>query len=304
MGILVTGGAGFIGSHLCEKLVRNNKVVIYDNWHRDALRYTNLAGLSNITIVKKDILDTGALRQAAKGCHTIIHLAAIAGVNAVAREPLDVMRVNLFGTKSVLDAIDTDAVLVNFSSSEVYGPDARYAHEDGLTVQKPSPRWVYATSKIAAEHLVRCYPIKSVMVRPFNVYGPRQVGDGAVHHFVKRALNNEPLIVHDMGRQVRAWCFIDDFIKGVLLVIETANFTGPIFNIGNPYEPISVFDLARRIIELSGSRSTIEFDTSRTPEVLLRVPSIKKITQIGYKPTTSLDEGLMQTIDWYRRCDS
>jgi len=172
--ILVTGGAGFIGSHLCERLVGKNELVICDNLHRDVLCYTDL--LDRVQFYCIDVRDR-TLKEAMAGCQTVIHLAAIAGINSVIQSPLATIQVNLFGTKNVLDAAIRTGVaqLLLFSTSEVYGPHVYYAKENDVTAQGATnrPRWTYAISKLAAEYLAwgysKEYDLSVTVVRPFNV---------------------------------------------------------------------------------------------------------------------------------------
>jgi nucleoside-diphosphate-sugar epimerase len=308
--VLITGGGGFIGSHLCERLAPNNRLVIYDNGHRNAIKYTRLLEAPNVTLIRADILDEVRLCQAMEGCQIVIHLAAIAGIDTVIKKPITTMRVNLLGTKNVLDAaVQTGNVtrLVDFSTSEVYGPYVYRADENGLTSQGPvgESRWAYAVSKLAAEHLAHCYyeeyGLPVVTVRPFNIYGPRQVGEGAIHRFIVAALRGEALTIYADGNQIRAWCYIDDFVNGVLLALEKEEAIGQVFNIGDPKQTTSILGLAEHIVRLTDKGASIQFRESTMPDVQVRVPDIRKARELlGYEPTTSLEEGLVRTIAWYR----
>jgi nucleoside-diphosphate-sugar epimerase len=295
--ILITGGGGFIGSHLCERLALHNRIVVYDNGHRDAIRYTQLLNMPNVTLVKGDVLDVAALRRAADGCQIVVHLAAIAGIDTVIKKPIVTMNVNLIGTKNVLDAIIAVGGVtrfIDFSTSEVYGPYVYRADENGLTTQGPvgEMRWAYAVSKLAAEHLTHCYyeeyGIPVVTIRPFNIYGPRQVGEGAIHRFIVAAMQGSPLTVYGDGNQIRAWCYIDDFIDGLLLALEKEEAVGHVFN------------MAEHIVRLTGNHTQIEFRDTNMPDVQVRVPSIHKARKrLGYEPVVGLVEGLSRTIAWY-----
>ena len=307
--ILITGGGGFIGSYLCERLAPHNKLVIYDNGHRNAIQYTGLLETPNVTLIKADVLDEVRLCQAMEGCQIVIHLAAIAGIDTVIKKPITTMRVNLMGTKNVLDAAtQTGNVtrLVDFSTSEVYGPYVYRADENGLTSQGPvgESRWAYAVSKLAAEHLAHCYyeeyGLPVVTIRPFNIYGPRQVGEGAIHRFIVAALRGEALTIYADGNQIRAWCYIDDFVNGVLLALEKEEAIGQVFNIGDPKQTTSILGLAEHIVRLTDKGASIQFRESTMPDVHVRVPDIRKARELlGYEPTTSLEEGLVRTIAWY-----
>jgi nucleoside-diphosphate-sugar epimerase len=167
-------------------------------------------------------------------------------------------------------------------------------------------RWTYAVSKLAGEHLSfafhREFGLPVASVRPFNVYGPRQVGEGAVPIFVARALADEPIVVHNDGSQLRAWLFVDDFVEAFVRVLDDPKAVGETFNVGNPIETVSVLTLAQKIVRLCGSRSEVRFEPYRPDgDVRVRIPSIEKAESLlGWKPGVSLDDGLARTIAWHR----
>lgn len=306
--ILITGGAGFIGSHLAEKLVGNNQVIIYDNFHRNALKFTHI---KNVEIVCADILDFKKLSLVVDSADIVIHAAAIAGIENVVTSPLDTLEINLMGTYNVLRALNGKSrkieKFVFFSTSEVYGPNVPQAKEDGMTTQGrvKEQRWAYATSKIASEHWVyayyKKYHLPATIIRPFNIYGPRQVGEGAIHNFIVKAIAHQPLEIYTTGEEIRSWCFIDDFIGGITLALESPKSIGEIYNIGNPEATLTVMELAKMIIKIAGSKSKIVFHKRHYPDVQLRIPSIDKAKkQLGYEPKFDLEEGLARTIKWYR----
>src|SRR5690606_16113766 len=139
-------------------------------------------------------------------------------------------------------------------------------------------------------------------IRPFNIYGPRQVGEGAIHHFIRRALAGEPLVVHNEGAQIRAWCYIDDIVDAILLALDRDEAIGHAFNIGNPRSTVTIYNLAREIVRLSSSRSTIEFKPWPHADVEIRVPAVDKARELlGFQAQVDLEEGLLRTIQWYRR---
>ena len=308
--ILITGGGGFIGTTLCERLVADNEIVIFDNGYRDALRYTNLTSHPNVTFVRGDVLNYDSVLNAMAGCQVVVHLAAIAGVPDVFRHPVMTMKVPLLGTYHVLEAaLHHGGIerLVDFSTSEVFGTYAYRVHEADVTSLGAvgEARWTYAVSKLATEHLAHNYckefGLPTVSVRPFNIYGPRQVGAGAVHEFVVRALRGEDLVVHNDGSQIRAWCYVDDIIDGVMLALVRDEAVGQAFNIGNPRCVVTVHSLAREIIRLTQSKSKIKEEPMNRADVEIRVPSISKARELlGYEPRVDLEEGLLRTIDWYR----
>ena len=306
--ICITGGAGFIGSHLVERLVEQNEVVVYDNLHRNAIQYTSVNDHPHLTFVKGDVMDFTAVRKAVEGCQVIIHCAAIAGVYSVDRSAVRTMEVNLLGTHQVVKAAIEVGVqrFVEFSTSEVYGPFIHKGKEDDLTTIGPvgENRWVYAASKLASEHLSFAHykedGLPLAIVRPFNVYGPRQVGDGAIRGMSLQALQNKPITLFNDGTQIRSWCFVDDFVEGVLACAERPEAVGQAFNIGNPQGTVTNFELANMIIRLTKSSSPIVYKPHPGPEVDLRVPSIEKAARLlGYQPKVSLEAGVSRAIAWY-----
>jgi nucleoside-diphosphate-sugar epimerase len=307
--ILLTGGAGFIGSQIARRLVADNEIVIYDNMHRDALRYTELLSHSHVRFEKGDVMDRERLFEATKGCDIVIHLAAIAGVDTVMEMPTHTMKVNLLGTLNALDAAVETKVerFVDFSTSEVFGSHVYMAEEHDATALGVvgESRWTYAVSKLAAEHLVHSYHrehgLPTVTIRPFNVYGPQQVGIGAIHTFVVQAIKGGDLEIHGDGNQIRAWCYVDDMIDGTLLCLEKDEAAGHVFNIGNPRATVTVANLAQLIRRLSDSDSRIVYTYKDYVDIELRIPSIKKAQNLlGYWPKIDLEEGLLRTIEWYR----
>jgi nucleoside-diphosphate-sugar epimerase len=307
--ICITGGAGFIGSHLVSLLVDDNEIVVYDNLHRNALQFAQLSEHKHLHFIKGDVLDYEATRQAIDGCQIVIHCAAIAGVYTVDRSAVRTMEVNLLGTHQVVKAALATGVerFVEFSTSEVYGAFIHKGKEDDFTPIGPigESRWVYAASKLASEHLSYAHfredGLPLSIVRPFNVYGPRQVGDGAIRGITLQALKNLPITLYNDGTQIRSWCFVSDFVDGVLRCAENPAAIGHAFNIGNPQGTATNFELANLIIRLTNSKSEIVFKPHPGPEVDLRVPSIEKaMTLLDYKPTVSLEAGVAQAITWYR----
>ena len=307
--ICVTGGAGFIGSHLVSQLVEHNDIVVFDNLHRNALQFAGLEGHARLRFIKGDVRDPEAVRTAVAGCQIVIHCAAIAGVYTVDRSAVRTMEVNMLGTHQVVKAALETGVerFIEFSTSEVYGPFIHKGKEEEPTTIGPigESRWVYAASKLASEHLSYAHyredQLPLVIVRPFNVYGPRQVGDGAIRGIVVQALQNLPITLYNDGTQIRSWCYVDDFVAGVLLCAENPAAIGHAFNIGNPQGTATTFELANMIIRLTRSRSEIVFKPHPGPEVDLRVPSIEKAAAlVGFKPSVSLEAGISRTIPFYQ----
>ena len=219
------------------------------------------------------------------------------------------MQVNMIGTYNILESIKNLNIerFIDFSTSEVFGSYAYKVDEKHTTNLAPvgEARWTYSVSKLAGEHLAHSYykqyGLPIVTVRPFNIYGPGQVGEGAVHHFVKRAIVNEEIQIHGDGDQIRSWCYIDDFVQGILLCIEKDEAVGNSFNIGNPKGTITISMLAKLVKDIAKSKSEIVYILKTYVDVELRIPSIDKAKEIlGYIPKYDLEVGIERTINWYR----
>ena len=307
--IFITGGAGFIGSHLIDRVIDRNEVVVFDTLSRNALKYSKNKDNKNLKLIKGDVLDINGLEKSIDDIDIFIHMAAIAGVSTVVSKPSTTLKINLLGSYTALEACRKKDVkrFIVFSTSEVYGPNVYQADEAGMTTLGPigKPRWVYAMSKLASEFLAdsyhREYGIKFTSARPFNVYGPRQIGEGAIHNFIVRALKNDPLIIHKPGSQIRSWCYVDDAVDAVEKILEIDKSEGEVFNIGNPEATSTTLQTAETIKRISNSKSKIEFKELKYPEVNIRVPSIEKARRIlGFSPKVSLEQGIRKTIDWYQ----
>jgi len=309
--IFISGGAGFIGTTLARELVDRNDVVAYDSLHRDSLSGTDLGDHPNFTLVQGDILDADAFRAAADGATHFVHCAAIAGVDTVLQSPVRVMRVNVIGTYNALEAaiatLPTLERYVDFSTSEVFGTHALNVEEGHVSTigSVGEARWTYAVSKLAGEHMAHAYHdelgLPAVTVHPFNIFGPGQIGGGAIRAFIEAALAGRDLTIHGDGSQIRAWTYVSDMVSGVLACLEHDAAVGQAFNIGNPRGAVTIFDLAQRIKRLSGADGEIVFQPLHYADVELRIPNVKKAREVlGWEPAVELDEGLEKTIAWYR----
>jgi len=309
--IFVTGGAGFIATTLARNLVDENEVVALDNLHRDALSATDLADHPNFELHQADVLDAEAVTELARGATHIVHCAAIAGVDTVIESPVRTMRVNVIGTYNVLEAaVATQGTLerlVDFSTSEIFGTHAYNVREGQVSTigSVGEARWTYAVSKLAGEHMAHAYHdelrLPIVTVRPFNVYGPGQIGGGAIRAFIEAALAGDNLTVRGDGAQIRAWCYVDDMVEAVRLCLEHPGAVGQSFNVGNPRSAVTIFDLAQRIKRITDCPGEIVFAPLEYVDVELRIPNVEKARdEIGFEAGVELDDGLERTIAWYR----
>ena len=309
--IFITGGAGFIGTTLARELVDRNRILVADNLHRDALSGTQLSDHPNFELQQADVLDADAMRELARGATHIVHCAAIAGVDTVLESPVRTMRVNVIGTYNVLEAahatIDSVERFVDFSTSEVFGTHAFRVTEGEVSTigSVGEARWTYAVSKLAGEHMAHAYHdelgLPTVTVHPFNVYGPGQIGGGAIRAFIETALAGRDLVVRGDGSQIRAWTYVDDMVRGVLACLERPEAVGQAFNIGNPRSAVTIYDLAQRVRRLMDAPVGIVFEPHTSADVELRIPSVEKARErLGWEPQVELDEGLARTIAWYR----
>jgi UDP-glucose 4-epimerase len=309
--IFVTGGAGFIATTLARRLVDDNEIVALDNLHRDALSATALAEHPNFSFHQADVLDLDAVTELARGATHIVHCAAIAGVDTVRESPVRTMRVNMIGTYHALEAavatLPTLERFVDFSTSEVFGTHAFNVSEGQVSTigSVGEARWTYAVSKLAGEHMTHAYHeelgVPAVTVHPFNVYGPGQIGGGAIRAFIEAALAGRDLVIHGDGSQIRAWCYVDDMVEGTLLCLERPEAVGQAFNIGNARSTVTINELAQRIKRLTGCPGELVFQPLHYADVELRIPNVGKARELlGFEARVDLDEGLAKTIAWYR----
>ncbi len=309
--IFITGGAGFIGSTLIGQLVEHNKIVAFDNLSRNSLQNKPYKEHPNLKLVVGDVLDYDALAKAMEDSDIIVHCAAIAGIDTVVKNTVNTMRVNMVGSANVLEAaskLEHCDRVVCFSTSEVFGTNAfRSTELDKTSIGKVGEaRWTYAVSKLAEEHLAIAYYqdqwLPVTVVRPFNVYGFGQVGEGAIRIFIERALNNKPLKINGDGTQIRAWCYVDDMVRGTLLAMEHPKAVGESFNIGNQRAVTTIYGLANTVIRVLNSKSTIEFVYKEYADVELRIPDVSKAKNlIGFEAKVDLDEGIERTAKYYRK---
>jgi len=309
--IFITGGAGFIGSLLVGQLVEKNKIVVYDNLTRNSLKDKPYRNHPNLEVVVGDILDLGRLMRNMAGARYVIHCAAVAGVDAVIKHPIKTMKVNLLGSANVFRTaaeLHTCKRVICFSTSEVFG-QYTFLDDESDTIrlkQAGEARWTYAISKLVEEHFAMAYFIENklpiVILRPFNIYGPGQVGEGALRTFVQQAIQNKPITIHGDGTQIRAWCYVNDLIDAVMLALEHRKAVGETFNIGNNKAVETIHGLANTVIRVLDSKSEIKFVKKKFPDILLRIPAVRKAKKLlNFEAKVSLEEGIKRTAEYYRR---
>jgi UDP-glucose 4-epimerase len=308
--VFITGGLGFIGSRLVERLIERNHVTVFDSARRDALRFSPARGHANLRVVPGDVLDRKALAAAVGDASLVLHLAAIAGVSSYYREPATTFRVNLLGTLNLIDALRGRRVelFVDFSTSEVFGPHAERVSESSPTVQGnlDDRRWCYAVSKLAGEMLGRCHfwedGLPACVVRPFNIYGPGQVGEGVVSNFAAAVAQRQPLLVTGDGSQRRALCHVDDFLDGLMTLLARPDVArGRTFNLGDERHVVSVLELAKRMAGMANPALPIEHVAHPGQDVVVRIPDCGQARSLlGYAPRRELDSGLAETVAWFR----
>jgi UDP-glucose 4-epimerase len=317
---LITGGAGFIGSHLAEALLaREDDVVVLDDLSTGSLQ--NILPVMHhprFQFVLGSIMDRQLVGDTVAGCDVVYHLGAAAGVRLVFEQPVRTIETNVEGTHQVLDAcLRHGRKVLIASTSEVYGKDVRadrgrFREDEDITIGS-SIRWCYATSKALDEFLARAYRqekgLPIVIARFFNTVGPRQSAayGNVMPRFVEQALLGKPITLYGDGSQVRTFTWVGDTVDAVMRLMDSPEAEGEIFNVGSD-EPVTVRELAGRVLEGTGSASeimTIPYEQAYGPgfeDVRYRVPDISKLRDVtGYAPTLGLDEILSRVIDYSRQ---
>ncbi len=306
MRIVVTGGAGFLGSHLCSSLVnRGDQVVCVDDLSTG--RQSNVAQLLADPAFEFHQLDVSDRLQIQGDVSAVVHMASPASPPDYHRRPLETLAVGSRGTENALKlAHQQGARFVLASTSEVYGdPIVHPQHEEYWgNVNPVGPRSVYDEAKRFAEALASAYRrtlgVDTGVMRIFNTYGPRmRPNDGrVVTSFITQALNADPLTIYGDGNQTRSFCYVDDLIRGIVAMIDSAE-PGPV-NLGNPHEQ-TVAELARLILTVTGSVSPIEYHPLPTDDPVRRRPDIAKAeATLGWSPRISIEDGLLRTVEWFR----
>jgi UDP-glucose 4-epimerase len=317
--ILVTGGAGFIGSHLCELMLhKEHHVVAIDNLSTGRLENIQpLLQLPNFQFVREDITNSQVLDRLTSEADIIIHLAAVVGVKLIVEDPVHTIATNIMGTEAVLTTANRYGCKVMLAStSEVYGKGYKvpFNEEDDCVMGPTShSRWSYATSKAIDEFLGLAYfhqfGLPVVVMRFFNTVGPRQTGryGMVVPRFVRQALSGEPVTIYGDGEQSRCFADVADIIDATIKLAFHPGAVGQVFNVGAS-EEVTIRQLAEKLIELTGSHSEIvyvPYDEAYAPgfeDMRRRVPDLGKIRQlIGYEPRYKLEDTLLRVIDYERR---
>lgn len=309
--VVVTGGCGFLGSHLVDELVRRGEqVTVFDGGPPPPDRPPS----PSVRYVAGDVRDRERLAGVVRdGVDTVYHLAAVVGVDRYLERPVEVIDVNLLGTRNVLDlAAAADARLVLASTSEVFGknPAVPWREDDDRVLGGTAvDRWCYSSSKALAEHLtyafVRERGLRAAIVRYFNVYGPRQRPAFVVSRGVHRALNGRPPVVYDDGGQTRCFTYVADAVDATITVGARPDVVGECFNVGSRDET-TVAEVSALVAELTGAGAAVPVATrdrlgGRYQDLRRRVPDTGKIAAVlGWRSTTGLREGLARTIEWGR----
>ena len=319
MKALITGGAGFIGSHLAERLLRDGQeVTVVDNLSTGSLK--NIEGFETepkFNFVEGDICDAELMEQLMERCDAVFHLAAAVGVKLIAEEPVHTIETNIGGTEVVLETANKfGKKILIASSSEVYGKNevVPFSEDDDIVLGSTTlSRWSYACSKAIDEFLglafYQQYGLGVVIGRFFNTIGPRQTGQYGmvVPRFIQRALRGEPLSIYGTGRQKRCFCYVRDLVDAVIGLMNCEEAAGRVYNIGST-EEIAIEELADKIIEMTGSKSKKEFISYEKAygrpieDMMRRVPGLERIKEtIGWEPKTNLSETLQIIIESFKQ---
>jgi len=305
MKLLITGGAGFIGSHLCEKYVKNGDTVIcLDNFMNGNLtNIRHLLNYRNFKLVNGDIRDSDLLEKIIRDVDVVFHLAAQIHVDRSIVEPKLTYDINVLGTQNILEVARTYDVekIISASTSEVYGSTEYAPMDENHPLNASHP---YGASKIAADRMcyayIKTYGMNICIMRPFNLYGPKQKDSGyggVISIFTKRVLNNMPPIIYGDGNQTRDYTYVDDIVRAYDIILKAKEIDGPV-NFGTGSE-VKINDLAEKIIKFCGKDLKPVHVDARPGEVNRLIADISKAKEIGWEPKYSLDEGLKKYIDWY-----
>ena len=299
--VVVTGGAGFIGSHIAWELAKDNEVVVIDNLYTG--KEENVP--PGAKLIKADIRDYQRIAELISSADYVFHEAAQVSVVESIHDPLFTEEVNVLGTLNILKALlEGHGKLIFASSAAVYGDNQNLPLKE---TERPRPLSPYGVTKATGEEYLRVYHelygLPVVALRYFNVFGPRQSVNqyaGVISIFINRALKNEPLVIFGDGKQMRDFIYVKDVVKANLLAAESRRANGKVFNVATGKQT-SILELAMKIIEITGTRSSIVFDKPRPGDIMHSLADISEIKKLGFEPAFSLEEGLKKTVEWYTR---
>ena len=301
--VVVTGGAGFIGSHIAWELVKDNDVVIIDNLYTG--KEENVP--PGAKLVKADIRNYGSITELIGNADYVFHEAAQVSVVESIRDPVFTEGVNVLGTLNILKALlEGHGKLIFASSAAVYGDNPNLPLRE---TERPRPLSPYGVTKATAEEYLRVYHelygLPIVALRYFNVFGPRQGLNqyaGVISIFINRALKNEPLVIFGDGKQTRDFIYVKDVVRANILAAESRRANGRVLNVASGRQT-TVLELARKVIEIVGANSPIVFDKPRPGDIRHSLADIGEIKRLGFEPEWSLEEGLKKTVEWYSKTE-
>ena len=299
--IVVTGGAGFIGSHIAEELRDENEVIVIDNLY--AGKIENVP--PNVKFLQADIRDYQSIAELISHADYVFHEAALVSVVESVEKPMLTEEINVLGTLNILKALNEGhGKLIFASSAAVYGDNPNLPLKES---EKPEPLSPYGVTKIAGEYYCKVfyelYGVPTVSLRYFNVFGERQGYNqyaGVISIFINRALKGEPLIIYGDGKQTRDFIYVKDVVKANILAAESSKANGKVFNVARG-ERTTILELALKIIDATNSPSSIIFDKPRPGDIKHSQANISEIKKLGFRSEYSLEEGLLKTVKWYRR---
>jgi UDP-glucose 4-epimerase len=298
--IVVTGGAGFIGSHIAEELSKENEVIVIDNLYSGKVENVP----PNVKFIQADIRDYHSIAELISQADYVFHEAALVSVVESVEKPILTEEINVLGTLNILKALsEGHGKLIFASSAAVYGDNQNLPLKES---ENPKPLSPYGVTKITGEYYCKVfyelYGIPTVSLRYFNVFGERQGYNqyaGVISIFINRALRGEPLIVYGDGKQTRDFIYVKDVVKANILAAESSKANGKVFNVARG-ERTTILELALKIIDATNSSSSIVFDKPRPGDIRHSQADISEIRKLGFKPEYSLEDGLSRTIEWYR----
>jgi UDP-glucose 4-epimerase len=302
--IVVTGGAGFIGSHIAWELVKDNDVVIIDNLYTG--KEENVP--PGAKLVRADIRDYESIAELISHADYVFHEAAQVSVVESVRDPIFTEEVNVIGTLNILKALlEGQGKLIFASSAAVYGDNPNLPLRE---TERPRPLSPYGVTKATAEEYLRVfnelYGVPTVALRYFNVFGPRQSANqyaGVISIFINRALKDEPLVIYGDGKQTRDFIYVKDVVRANILAAESRRSNGKVFNVATGRQT-TILELAMKVIEITGANSSVLFDKPRPGDIRHSLADISEIKGLGFEPEWSLEDGLKKTVEWFARAHS